>query len=98
MKKLLFACLLTVIMVSSFSGCKKDTNQQLTSNEKNSEYTPEALAIWHKLVIFNEKMKTGSRGNEVISADSVVWYLESMLNIQHAVDTSFCDSFKHDDT
>ncbi|MDP2722060.1 MAG: hypothetical protein Q8O72_04835, partial [Bacteroidales bacterium] len=67
----------------------KDTNQQLTSNEKNSEYTPEALAIWHKLVIFNEKMKTGSRDNEVISADSAIWYLETMFNVQQATDTTF---------
>lgn len=80
-----------------FYACKKEN--QILKKDQVIEYTPEALNIWNRLNTFNQKLKgNNSRENILVPADSVVWYLESMLNIQLSVDTSFCDSYKYENS
>ncbi len=83
------------LAVTMFYSCKKD--KQIVNNEQSPEYTAKALNIWHKLVYFNEKIKSGARDNELIPSDSAIWYLETLLNVQQAVDTAFNDSYMYEE-
>ncbi len=95
MKKFIFAIIITSIALISISSCKKE-DQSIMDNS-NGKYTENALNIWNRLNSFNNKMKDGNSSRDIVlvPADSVIWYLENMLNIQLSVDTSFSTSDKY---
>ena len=72
------------------ASCSKETNtnRDITNDQ---QYTTEEMALWNKLNNFNQKIKYGLKSEEFISPDSAIWYLEALLNVQHATDTSFDD-------
>ncbi|MBI9038236.1 MAG: hypothetical protein JEY97_08905 [Bacteroidales bacterium] len=78
MKKVLyFIFLITAIMIV-VQSCKKDEINEKQENE--TVYTDEAMSIWHNLVNFKSKIDNPLKSGDYMSRDSVVWYLEALLN------------------
>jgi len=97
MKKTIITIIFIGMTVTLFYACKKNTDKQIPDTLQVAEYTPAAMDIWKRLNTFNQRLKdVVSRDNVLIPADSVIWYLESMLNIQVSKDTTFCDLYKHE--
>jgi len=88
-KKIIATIMITVIFAAVFFSCKKDINGTPGNNIKTPKYTAEELSVWHKLVNFNKKVKTGIRVEEFITPDSAMWYLEALFNVTQAVDTTY---------
>ena len=59
-------------------SCKKDI--EIDKQNYESVYTPEEISIWHRLVDFKNKIDSPLKSDDYISQDSVVWYIETLLN------------------
>lgn len=89
MTKHLFITTILIVLMLALS-CKKDQPVQ----EKQSHmqhYTPEAMAIWHKLNSFNQHIKNGIKSEQYLQPDSALWLLEALFNVQMGTDTTFDD-------
>lgn len=82
--------LISLMVLALFCSCQKEQGT-VQNNDTGQTYTPEAMAIWSKLNNFNQKIKFGLKAEEYISSDSAIWYLEALLNVKHATDTTFDD-------
>jgi len=88
MKKLLYLIFSITAILIVIHSCKKD--KIIEKQNIESVYTEEAMAIWHKLVNFKNKMDFSFKDNEPMTSDSALWYLEALYNVQYGYpDTAF---------
>ena len=86
--KLFLSIVFAVSVIMMLPGCKKDMNQ---TSQSSVTLKAEDVKITNMLEAFKAKMNSHLKDGELISTDSVVWYLEGCLNETY---TRAADSIK----
>ena len=69
-------------------SCNKDN--AITNPQEDAVLSARDAYVWSKITSFSNKFNdSNSRDNVLVPSDSVVWYIETMLNIEMSVDTTF---------
>ena len=80
MKKLLIAFIFMGIAVTVFYACKKDTDKMQINTNSEQQYSAYEWEVYYKLQTFKNKIESPLKTDDYISQDSVVWYIETLLN------------------
>lgn len=77
-----------MVMIVFILSCKKQ-NQTF---EKNTVYSPTEMKPYNQLVSFNEKIRSDLKTQTFLEADSAIWYLEALFNVQNGYPDSCSES------
>lgn len=80
--------IMMMVMIVFILSCKK----QSQTFEKNTGYSPTEMKLYHQLVSFNEKIRSDMKTQTFLEADSAIWYLEALFNVQNGYPDSCSES------
>ena len=96
MKKILYLTFVITVILIIMHSCNKD--KTIEKQGGGSIYSPEEMSIWYRLIDFKNKIDNPLKTDDYISQDSVVWYIETLLNSTEVYSDSSFTYFFQDST